>query len=39
MNIGREIRTVKIVEAPETAPEPVEEPTWLERSEEPSRNS
>ena len=24
MNLGREIRTVKIVEEPETAPQPVE---------------
>ena len=28
MNIGREIRTVKILEEPEAAPEPVEEPSW-----------
>lgn len=39
MNIGREIRIVKIVEEPEIAPEPVEEPTWPEPSKEPSRNS
>lgn len=28
MNIGREIRTVRILEEPEAAPEPVEEPSW-----------
>ena len=28
MNIGREIRTVKILEEPEAAPESVEEPSW-----------
>lgn len=28
MNLGREIRTVRIVEEPESAPEPVEEPSW-----------
>ena len=28
MNIGPEIRTVRILEEPEAAPEPVEEPSW-----------
>jgi hypothetical protein len=28
VNIGREIRTVRILEEPEAAPEPVEEPGW-----------
>ncbi len=28
MNIGREIRTIRILEEPEAAPEPVEEPSW-----------
>lgn len=38
MNIGREIRTVKIVEEPETVPQPVEEPSWPKPSKEPARN-
>ncbi len=37
MNLGREIRTVRIVEEPETAPQPVEEPAWPEPSKEPVR--
>jgi hypothetical protein len=36
MNIGREIRTVKIVEEPEIALEPVEEPSWPKPSKEPA---
>lgn len=28
MNIGREIRTVRILEEPDAAPELVEEPSW-----------
>ena len=39
MNIGREIRTVKIVEEPESAPVPVEEPTWPEPSKEPAQKN
>lgn len=34
MNIGREIRTVRILEEPDAAPEPVEEPSW---PKEPNR--
>jgi len=37
MNLGREIRTVKIVEEPETTPQPVEEPSWPEPTMEPAR--
>ena len=37
MNIGPEIRTVRIFEQPEAAPEPVEEPSWpAEPREEPA---
>jgi hypothetical protein len=36
MNIGREVRTVRIVEEPENAPEPVEEPRWSRPDEEPA---
>lgn len=36
MNIGRELWTIRIEEEPETAPQqPVEEPTWPERTKEP----
>jgi hypothetical protein len=35
MNIGREIRTVKIDEQPQSAPEPVEEPEWPKPRKEP----
>ena len=37
MNLGREIRTVKIIEDPEKAPQPVEEPSWPEPTKEPAR--
>ena len=37
MNIGREIRTVRILEQPEGAPQPVEEPSWpAEPKEKPA---
>ena len=38
MNIGREIRTL-VIEEPEAAPEPVDEPDWPEPSKEPARVS
>lgn len=38
MNIGREIRTIRIVEQPESSPESVEEPSWpAEPEKEPTR--
>lgn len=38
MNIGREIRTIKIEEEPETAPTLPEEPSWPEPTKEPVPN-
>jgi hypothetical protein len=35
MNLGRELRTIKIAEEPETLPEPVEEPRWPEADDQP----
>jgi hypothetical protein len=36
MNLGREIRTIRIIEEPESVPQPVEEPAWPEPSKEPA---
>ncbi len=35
MNLGREIRTIRIIEEPEPLPQLVEEPAWPEPSKEP----